>query len=504
MYDIDLSHSYIHNPMPLNIKRKPVVFYPDPKRVIARFFMPGQTDRAQSIIQKVLEQPEKETEATLNQVLRNFSGRHRNITKIFEKSFDEVKWIIKEMELDPEGLLDNKKLLIGSYFTMEYAIESTAFFNPSIVEDPYQEDLQEGEKRIIVSFRATGEGHVSSIVFRSGIIDKNNDLHFKEAGRYVDVPEVVKRHVYDKKSFLKKLEEMHIVKDVIGMVMDKLDDTFIYGELQAAIDNVMSNVELSYTRKKVIQAINWLASSHYEITFSRDTALSERVIFPVSYTESNGIEDARFVKFTDDDGSVTYYAIYTAYDGFTILPKLMETKDFYHFKVMPIHGGCVQNKGLSLFPRKIKGKYAMISRTDGVNNYIIFSDNINVWQYGKKLEEPLYSWEYVQIGNSGSPIETDAGWLLITHGVGPVRRYCLGAALLDLKEPTRVIARLKEPLLVPSEEERDGYVPNVIYSCGSIIHNGELIIPYGISDYASTFASVSLVELLEQLMHNSK
>jgi len=504
LYDIDLSHSYIYNPMPLNIKRKLVVFYPDPKRVIARFFMPGQTDRAQSIVQKVLYQSEKETEATLNQVLRNFSGRHRNITKIFEKSFDEVKWIMNEIELDTEGLPDNKKLLIGSYFTMEYAIESTAFFNPSIVEDPYKEDLQEGEMRIIVSFRATGEGHVSSIVFRSGIIDKNNDLHFKEAGRYVDVPEVVKRHVYDKKSFLKKLEEMHIVKDVIGMIMDKLGDTFIYGELQAAIEYVMKNVELSYTRKKVIQAINWLASSHYEITFSRDTALSERVIFPVSYTESNGIEDARFVKFTDDDGSVTYYAIYTAFDGFTILPKLMETKDFYHFKVMPIHGECVQNKGLSLFPRKIKGKYAMISRTDGVNNYIIFSDNINVWRYGKKLEEPLYPWEYVQIGNSGSPLETDAGWLLITHGVGPVRRYCLGATLLDLKDPTRVISRLKEPLLTPSEEERDGYVPNVIYSCGSIIHNGELIIPYGISDYASTFASASLVELLEQLMHNSK
>jgi len=490
--------------MPINVKRKNVILTPDPQRVIARCYMPGYPDRTLSIVDKVLGLSERECEQTLTQVLRNFSARHRNITRIFEQSFDEIKWALREMGIDPASVAENRKLLIGSYFTMEYAIESTAFFNPSIVEDPYQEDLQEGEKRIIVSFRATGEGHVSSVVFRSGVIDRNNDLHLVKPGRYVDVPQIIKRHLYTKSSFLKKLDEMHIKKDIIGMVMNGLGESFTYGDLQESIERVKKNRELSFTRQKVLQAINWLASSHYEITFSRDTALSERVIFPVSATESNGIEDARFVRFTDKDGSVTYYATYTAYNGYTILPRLLETKDFYHFKVMPIHGECAQNKGLSLFPRKIGGRYAMLSRNDGVNNYVIFSNNINVWEDGEKIEEPLHPWEFVQIGNAGSPLETNAGWLLIMHGVGPMRRYCLSASLLDLEDPTKVLSRLHEPLLTPSENERDGYVPNVIYSCGSIILNGELIIPYGISDYASTFATLSLEELMQQLKRNAR
>jgi predicted GH43/DUF377 family glycosyl hydrolase len=250
---------------------------------------------------------------------------------------------------------------------------------------------------------------------------------------------------------------------------------------------------------KVIEAILWLAKSHYEVKFSLDTAISERVIFPVSISEVNGIEDARFVKFTDDNGEITYYGTYTAYDGYAILPKLIKTSDFYHFKIMPIHGAYAQNKGMSLFPRRIDGKYAIISRSDGINNYIMFSDNINIWETAKKIQEPVFPWELVKIGNSGSPLETEKGWLLITHGVGPMRTYCLGATLLDRDDPTRVIGRLKEPLLFPNEEEREGYVPNVVYSCGSIIHNNELIIAYGMSDYASGFASIPLNELLSKL-----
>ena len=492
---------YNINNMAITVKRKPNRFYPDPKRVIARFFMPGGDGRAQSIIQKVINLSDDDVHQTLNQVLRNFSKRHRNITKIFENNFNNVKYVLNELNVDSESLSFKKKLLTGSYFTMEYSIESAAFFNPSIIEDPDQTNLEEGQKRIIVSFRATGEGHISSIVFRSGIIDKNNNLNFRPAGNLVDVPEVVKRHVYDKKIFLKKLNEMDIYKDIVGMVMDKLGDTFIYGELQASIHECAKNIKLSYTKKKVIQAINWLASSHYEITFSLDTAISERVIFPISYTESNGIEDARFVRFTGDDGSVIYYATYTAYNGYAILPKLLETKDFYHFRVTPINGEHAQNKGMALFPRKINGKYAMISRCDGVNNYIMLSDNINLWQQNvKKIQNPLYPWEFIQIGNSGSPIETKEGWLIVTHGVGPMRRYCLGATLLDLEDPTKVIAHLKDPLLVPNEEEREGYVPNVVYSCGSMIHNNELIIPYAMSDFASTFASISMEELFSKLL----
>lgn len=487
--------------MAINVVRKDIRFYPDSERVIARFFMPGDDARAKSIIEKVLVLSEEETRFTLNQILINFAQRHRNISRVFEKHYEQVEHVIKLLDIDIESLSQEKKLLIGSYFTMEYSIESAAFFNPSIVEDPDQTALMEGEKRIIVSFRATGEGHISSIVFRSGVIDKNNNLHFKDPGDLVDIPEAVKRHIYDKKTFIEKLHEMNIQRELIGMVMDQLGNQFIYGELQASIANCMKNTNLTTTQKKVINDINWLANSHYEITFSLDTALSERVIYPISYTERNGIEDARFVRFVDEDGSVTYYATYTAYSGFTILPKLIETRDFYHFKIMPLNGEYAQSKGMALFPRKINNKYVMLSRLDGVNNYIMISADIHVWHDAIVIQEPLYPWEFIQIGNCGSPVETEKGWLLLTHGVGPMRRYCLGVTLLDLNDPTKVLARTEAPLLSPNDEEREGYVPNVVYSCGAMIHNNELIVPYAMADYSSTVATVKLEELFSKLVY---
>lgn len=485
--------------MAITVNRKSFRFYPNPKRVIARFYMPVRNDRASIIVNKIVELPEEEVNKVLNQILSNFSKRHRNITKIFENSFNSLQDILGNINNSKKSLSLKKKLLIGSFFTTEFSIESTAFFNPSIVESPDQSHLQAGQKRIIVSFRATGEQHISSIVFRQGIIDKDNSLKFQPEGSLVDKPEVIKRYVYKKKSFLKKLSEMNIQKEILNTVMDKLGDKFIYGELKRSIEISLKQVEVTPSKMKVIEAILWLAKSHYEVKFSLDTAISERVIFPVSYTEINGIEDARFVKFIDDNGEVTYYGTYTAYDGFTILPKLIKTNDFYHFKIMPIHGTYAQNKGMSLFPRKINGKYAIISRSDGINNYIMFSDNINIWETAKKIQEPIQPWELVKIGNSGSPLETEKGWLLITHGVGPMRTYSLGAALLDRNDPTKVIGRLKEPLLIANEEEREGYVPNVVYSCGSIIHNNELIIAYGMADYASGFACIPLDELLFKL-----
>lgn len=501
--------------MPLTIKRQDVKFFPDTKRVIARFFFPGGEERIELIISKILKLSKKEIHLYLNDVLRNFSERHRNITAIFKKHFDMIKNVLLELKIDLGAIPKETQLLIGSYFTMEYSIESAAFFNPSIIEDPDQSNLTEdGQTRIIVSFRATGEGHVSSIVFRSGIIDKNNELSFRPVKSIVDVPESIKRHRYNKNTFIEKFKEMNVYKDItkkeidlvqkivlkmITQIFSNLNETFIYGELQQSIENYSKKNELTYTEKRAIQAINFLASSHYEITFSLDTSISERVIFPVSYSETQGIEDARFVRFTDDDGSVIYYGTYTAYNGLHILPKLLETKDFYHFKILPINGEYAQNKGMALFPRKINGQYVMLSRCDGMSNYIMFSDNINLWVNSIKILEPQYPWELMQVGNCGSPIETEKGWLLITHGVGPMRRYCLGAALLDLNDPTKVIAHLKEPLLLPNEEEREGYVPNVVYSCGSVIHNSELIIAYAMSDTSSTFANVSLDELFSKM-----
>ncbi|TFG92890.1 MAG: glycosidase [Syntrophobacterales bacterium] len=491
--------------MALTVKRLPNKFYPDPTRVIAKFYLPGAGDgkRAKIIIKRILAFSDQEVNVALNEVLADFSSRHRNITKIFEKNFDTVKDILApDPGIFPKPLSLKRKLLIGSYFTLEYAIEAAAFFNPSMIEDPNQGNREEEEKRVIVSFRAVGEGHISSIVFRSGVLTRNNELIFKPAGRFVDLPEALKLHVYEKGQFLKKLQEMHVEKGaLINAVMDRMGDTFTYRELQKSIAESTQSIDMSDTKKKVLDSMNWLASSHYEITFSLDTDISERVIFPVSAHESNGIEDARFVKFIDDDGSVTYFATYTAYDGYTILPKSIETKDFYHFKIRPIHGEYAQNKNLALFPRKIRGRYVMISRYDGVNNYIMFSDDIHVWHDARMIQEPQYPWEFIQLGNCGSPLETEKGWLMITHGVGPMRRYSLGAVLLDLEDPSQIIGQLREPLLMANEEEREGYVPNVVYSCGSLIRNGDLIIPYGMSDSASGFATVRVDELLDRLLN---
>ncbi len=490
--------------MSTSINRKSIRFYSDPKRVIVRFFFPGPESRVQSIIQKVGSMPEEAARMSLNQTLRDFSNRQRNISRIFQKHFEKVTEILNGSAGDLVNMSHHKQLLIGAYFTSEYSIESAAFFNPSMVEDPDQTGLTVGQKRVIISFRATGEGHISSIVFRGGILNANNDLQLIPTGRLIDEAEAIKNYIYHKEEFCMKLSEMHADDPVVKHTMDKLRTEFDYNQLLHAIDETKRELSLNEEQRKNLQTVSWLGDSHYEISFSLDTGISDRVIFPIAAAESNGIEDARFVKFTDDDGRVRYYATYTAYNGFTIMPKLIETKDFYNFKIMPIHGENAQNKGMALFPRKIKGKYAMLARIDGINNYILFSDNINRWDETHLLQSPKFPWEFIQVGNCGSPIETEHGWLVITHGVGTMRKYVISAMLLDLDDPTKVIGQLTEPIISPNEEEREGYVPNVVYSCGSIVHNNELVIPYAMSDTASTYATVPLDELLASLMPSWK
>jgi len=392
-----------------------------------------------------------------------------------------------------------KRLLIGSYFTNEYSIESAAFFNPSLIEDIDQSGLEEGEKRVIISFRAVGEGHISSIAFRHGTINRENEIKLITAGNYVEEAEVIRNATYHKNSFFQNAVSIKLPDPVLSEIQNRLPETFEYISLKHVIREMQQRYQVDHFIKKALERLLWLADSYYEINFSLDTDISDRVIFPYSEAESKGIEDARFVKFTDPQGDTVYYATYTAYDGVTIQPKLMQTKDFYNFKILPLYGEGAQNKNLALFPRMINGKYVMVSRIDGINNYIMYSDRINIWENPEILQTPKHPWEFVQIGNCGSPIETSEGWLLITHGVGPMRTYCLGASLLDLENPRIEIGRLKEPLLMPTKEEREGYVPNVLYSCGSMIHNQELIIPYGLSDYASGFATVELDKLLQRI-----
>lgn len=490
--------------MPVTVERKEKIFEPDSSRVITRFLFTGD-ERAKRLVMAVMELTEKQQHEVLTQVLRKYAKRHRSIQKIFANHFKRLTPVMKQMEIDYLTLPEHLKLLIGSYFTMEYSIEAAAFFNPSIFEHPDQTLLASGQKRMIISFRATGEGHISSIVFRQGVLDKNMDIDVEPPGKMLEVPEHVKNHTYHKKSFLRKLREMwsdsgYRNEEAYESIVDHLEDTFTYEELKQALKEVQVKLEPRQENLAFLQEVRWLASSHYEMTFSADTSVCERVIFPIAETEKNGIEDARFVRFVGEKNAVTYYATYTAYDGISILPKLLMTKDFRNFKVMPMHGYIAQNKGMALFPRKVNGKYAMLCRIDGVNNYIAYSDSVNVWREAKLIQTPSNPWELIQMGNCGSPLETEAGWLVLTHGVGPMREYVLGASLLDLKDPTQEIGRLKEPLLVPNRKEREGYVPNVVYSCGAYIHEGKLVIPYAMSDYASTYAVVDVDELLRKLI----
>ncbi|WP_143306109.1 glycoside hydrolase family 130 protein [Chitinophaga vietnamensis] len=484
--------------MRLAIERKSTKIYPDLKRVVARFFFNGEA-RAKSIIQLVAAMTDEEVEETFTPILREFSRRHRNITRIFERHADKVSHLFAAVQVDYSNLGLKRKLLIGSYFTNEYSIESAAFFNPSMMEDIDQSGLEEGEKRVILSFRAVGEGHVSCIAFRSGLINKRNEIKLEEAGNYIDEAELIRNSIYHKQSFFQNAVSIKLPDSVMQEIQNSLGDQFEYLSLKKVIREMQQRYQVDHLLKKELERVLWLADSYYELNFSLDTDLSDRIIFPYSDAESRGIEDARFVKYVGQDGDITYYATYTAYDGITIQPKLLQTKDFYYFKIMPLYGEGAQNKNLALFPRQINGKYVMISRIDGINSYIMYSDRINIWESPQILQTPKYPWEFVQVGNCGSPIETPEGWLVITHGVGPMRTYCIGASLLDLQDPRIEIGRLREPLLMPNKDEREGYVPNVLYSCGSIIHNKELIIPYGLSDYASGFATVDLEKLLANI-----
>jgi predicted GH43/DUF377 family glycosyl hydrolase len=478
----------------LKIKRKKKKILGDSSRVIARLHIPDNPHRVSKIIQRIVNLSEAMAKTLLVQVMLDFSERHRDIKRVFELHSNAVS------DYTPKNtvLSETKKALIGAYFTMEYSIESAALFNPSIVPHPDQSQLEDGGMRFIMSLRATGEGHVSSLVFRSGCLDQHNTILFDPISEYVETPDLHVDPVYDRHLFQLKLKEMNACNEITAYLLDHLPESFALNELKEKIEALASQPIFSETRQnETFEVMYWLSNSNYEMSFQANHLISERVIFPVSENESRGIEDARLVRFVDDNGGVTYYATYTAYNGFNILPQLIETKDFNKFNVLTLNGKAVENKGMALFPRKINGRYVMLARQDGENNHIMFSDNIHFWQESKIIQKPTRPWEFIQIGNCGSPLETDRGWLVLTHGVGPMRQYCIGAMLLDLDNPARIIARLDEPLLAPREEEREGYVPNVVYTCGAIIHNNELVIPYAMSDVMSGIATVGVNDLID-------
>jgi len=479
---------------PLVVKRSPVRLTADASLTITRLFWPG-TDRARNVVERVRALDDEQVRRLLDAMREEFAHLHNGIENIFLAHYEQAA---KRVEM-PTGAADERKLYIGACFTLEYAFASAAIFNPSMTPAIDQNGLEPGSLRFAMSLRAVGEGHLSSIVFRRGVVKAGGKIVMEPAGPYHEPLRRAEYERFSKAKFRVKLAELGVRDAIMEVVLRRLGERFTAEELREAINGPQAVVEGLLRPDSESAGFEWLAGCDYDIEASPDGRITDAVLFPICEAESQGMEDMRIVRFTDDDGSVRYYGTYTAYNGRNILPQIVEMREPNVARVRTLHGRCARNKGLALFPRKIGGHYMMSGRIDGENLFILRSDSVHVWDEAVKVQEPQFPWEVIQVGNCGSPIETEAGWLLLTHGVGPMRRYCIGATLLDRDDPTRLLGRLAEPLLMPTAEERKGYVPNVVYSCGGLVHNGLLVIPYGISDAATGFATVSLDDLLARL-----
>lgn len=482
----------------LPVTRSHVSLLMDPRRLIAKPYIPeedgaGGNGRVDRLVHRVLALPPAEVADTLEELRERFGERHVDLDEVFTHGFLAISHLVP----DAAGLPDDMRRLIGAYFVHEYSLEGAALTNPSIVPDLDQTGVPVGSLRVIVSLRAVGEGHVSSIEFRTGLVGPSGDIDVAAAGS--PITGFRQSPMFDKALFTAKLTEMGAANDLVHRVLLNLEDRFTMADLDAALADLGTHEASANAVHHVTQVMHWLASSNYEITFPPESEVSQRVLFPHGPTESRGMEDARLVQFIEPDGSIVYYATYTAYDGFNILPQLIETADFQTFRIATLNGPAAVNKGIGIFPRHIAGRYAALARCDGESNYLMLSEHIRFWHDAEQIQMPTRPWELMQIGNAGAPIETEAGWLVVTHGVGPMRQYTLGAILLDIDDPCRVIGHLREPLLVPNEDERDGYVPNVVYSCGSLIHGNQLVVAYGASDTSTSFATVPVDALLAEL-----
>jgi predicted GH43/DUF377 family glycosyl hydrolase len=486
---------------PLPVRRLALALNPDPRRVLLRPFMPSlvvkpqanptPNARVSAIFARVMVLDDAAAESKLDEVLAEFDERHQSIRAIFANRYADIRPLLP---VDRE-LAEPRCLLLGSYFINEYSLESSALFNPSIVVAPDQGGLPAGSVRAIISLRATGEGHISSVTFRSVVISSDGEVQLDTVSRYVQQAQPHATALYDLKIFQRKLFETGIDHESLQTVTRDLPEQFPMTELVAGIRQQLNYPSGSAVRHACERAL-FLAQANYTVCFAEGLDISEKVLFPYAPTESNGMEDARFVRFTEPDGSVFYHATYTAYDGNSVLPQMATTCDFREFSFCTLNGPAVQNKGLALFPRRIGGRYAMLGRQDSENITLMFSEHLHFWHEARVIIRPSEPWEFVQMGNCGSPIETAQGWLVLTHGVGPMRKYCIGAVLLDLENPSIIRGRMRQPLLRPLPAERDGYVPNVVYTCGALVHGENLILPYAQSDTSTRFALVKMEEIL--------
>ena len=482
------------------VTRSPQRLAADPSRVIAQLFVPGQEgfdngdSRTGAVLRRILALTEEEVRSTLDDVVICFDKRHRDLVGTFRRHARELA---DRLDTDAH-LSEERMLLLGATFTSEYAIEGAALCNPSVVAHPDQGETAAGCLRFVMSVRAVGEGHRSSIGFRTGVVDASGVATIDAPGPFATVGSVGST-LLDGAIFRSELARLRIGGESAHYVLDALDERFTRADLDERLDKLQGHRRTRGQAQQTISQIRTIAARTYAVEFPADIPLSERVLWPAMSEEKAGMEDARFVRFVRDDGSVTFYATYTAYSGERISQQLLETQDFLSFTSTPLVGAAAANKGLALFPRLVGGRYAAMSRSDRESNSVAFSDNPYIWAKSEPCQRPTEAWEALQLGNCGPPIETEAGWLVLTHGVGPMRTYRIGAILLDLEDPTRVIGRLRQPLLSPAADEQDGYVPNVVYSCGALVHAGTLVVPYGIDDAAIGIATVSVSELLAAL-----
>jgi len=466
----------------IRVKRSNIKIEANPKKVIPRYLYFRKKDRIRRIVSDVLSMDEKMVKEALKQVLEEFENRHIGFKEMLMRNFNTIKkYTASQTTLSP-----SRKLLLGSYFTNEYSVESAALFNPSIVKHPDQSGLSQGEVRFIISLRATGEGHISSIEFTSGIISESGEIT-------MDLPPTKLASAYKAKN------AKHAKDFVVKRAAYYEDfDTSVFESLPEQF-SIKKAKKFQNNHPATNKALRNILDTNYDISFDRGTTLGNRVIFPASKEESGGMEDVRFVKFTDQDRT-RYIGTYTAYDGKKIRPKIIETEDFISFNIRSLYGMAALDKGMALFPEKINDRYTMISRQGSENISIMYADDLYFWDTYKTIQKPERDWELIQLGNCGSPLKTPAGWLLLTHAVGPLRKYVISASLLDLSNPEIVLATLDKPLIYADTDERNGYVPNVVYTCGIMLHYDHLIIPYAMSDSAVGFARVNIDSLIDELL----
>ncbi len=475
----------------INVERTNINIISKSERVIPLFIELDTEERIKNLADKIATLDENIANSTLNKVLKEFENRHVKLKEVLLQHYKNIEPLVPS----PENQSLQKKLLLGTYLTKEYSVESAALFNPSIVAHPNQNNLKKGELRFVLSLRATGEGHISSIEFRTGIISKEGNITLDPMSSDVMCFGKVENTNFQKKFLIKRIE---FYENIDKSIIDLFPENFSRQEALQIISNIDSN---KTDNKETETALFDIFDTNYDISFEENIEINNRVIFPKSKAENMGMEDVRFVKFSDGD-KPKYIGTYTAYNGNNIRPQIIETEDFNHFKINSLYGNAAFNKGMALFPEKVNGKYVMIGRQDGENISIMFSDNLYFWDNYKVIQKPQYDWDFLQLGNCGSPIKTSMGWLLITHAVGPLRKYVMSASLLDLTNPEKVLSTLDKPFFIPNEHERVGYVPNVVYTCGFLQHYGKLIIPYALSDISSSFAITSIEEILDELKSN--